>query len=58
MTDRRATFKKTLGKGEAAHKRIESATRLQKDKRDKSINSKRSRRDENGMINLPLVQVN
>jgi hypothetical protein len=52
MEGRKASFKKTLGKGEASKKRVESTTKLQKDKRDKSINSKRSRRDETGIYDL------
>eukprot|EP00026_Physarum_polycephalum_P003568 Phypoly_transcript_03581.p1 GENE.Phypoly_transcript_03581~~Phypoly_transcript_03581.p1 ORF type:complete len:510 (+),score=54.89 Phypoly_transcript_03581:807-2336(+) len=45
MEGRKSNYKKTLVKGEASKKRVESSTKLQKDKREKSINSKRSRRD-------------
>ncbi len=48
MEDRKASYKKTLAKGEASKKRIESTNKIQKDKRDKSISSKRSRRDDDG----------
>ena len=48
--DRRQTYKMTLAKGEASKRRVESNIKLQKDKREKSISSKRSRLDEDGIV--------